>query len=101
VRELLPVRRSHETTKVKHGKRSVFVAVGRYPDGRPGEVFIDTAKEGTELCSLMDAFAMMVSLALQHGCPVDLVVKALKDFEPGQIPRTVADILSGRTEATG
>jgi ribonucleoside-diphosphate reductase alpha chain len=55
-----------------------------YQDGRPGEIFIVMAKEGSTISGLMDSFATAISMALQHGVPVGLLVDKFKytRFEP-------------------
>src|SRR5512142_2694037 len=50
-----------------------YLTVGLYEDGLPGEIFIRMAKQGSTISGLMDSFAMVVSLALQHGVPLDLL----------------------------
>jgi hypothetical protein len=92
-RERLPNRRVTTTHKVKIGRRSHFVSVGHYPDGRPGEVFVDTAKAGSEARALMHSLGMMISLALQHGCPVEEITDALSDFRDDEFPAQLAALL--------
>ena len=61
-----------------------YIHVGMYEDGQPGELFIRMAKEGSTISGLMDAFATAISLALQHGVPLKLLVDkfAHTRFEP-------------------
>lgn len=61
-----------------------YVIVGLYPDGRPGELFIRLAKEGSTLASLVDAWAIAVSIALQSGVPLETIVSKFAHcrFEP-------------------
>src|SRR5207245_3869335 len=61
-----------------------YITVGKYEDGSAGEIFITMAKEGSTISGLMDSFATMTSLALQHGVPLQLLVDKFKDsrFEP-------------------
>src|SRR5579859_2633463 len=61
-----------------------YITVGLYPDGTPGEIFITMAKEGSTVSGLMDSFATAVSLALQHGVPLRLLVDKFSHtrFEP-------------------
>jgi ribonucleoside-diphosphate reductase alpha chain len=58
--------------------------VGLYPNGKPGELFITMAKEGSTVSGLMDSFALAVSIALQHGVPLELFCEkfAHTRFEP-------------------
>jgi ribonucleoside-diphosphate reductase alpha chain len=61
-----------------------YVTVGEYDDGRPGEVFMQVSKQGSTLAGIMDAFAVAVSLGLQHGVPLATFVKKYTNmrFEP-------------------
>jgi ribonucleoside-diphosphate reductase alpha chain len=83
-RERLPRRRDGITYSVTVNGADVFMTVGHYPDGRPGEVFAKWGKDGSTSGGLMDAFSIMLSLALQYGVPVEVIVSKLKDlrFEP-------------------
>lgn len=84
-REYLPWRREKVITqKVNISGQSVHLTIGCYPDGRPGEIRIDLSRVGTTLNAFADMVAMMVSLGLQYGVPVEEYVKRLSDrkFEP-------------------
>jgi ribonucleoside-diphosphate reductase alpha chain len=61
-----------------------YLTVGVYEDGLPGEIFITMAKQGSTISGLMDAFATVVSLALQHGVPLSVLCEKLSHmrFEP-------------------
>ena len=61
-----------------------YVTVGEFPDGRPGEVFISVSKQGSTLAGIMDAFAISVSMGLQHGVPLATFVRHFTNmrFEP-------------------
>lgn len=61
-----------------------YLTVGLYEDGSPGELFIRMAKEGSTISGLMDSFATVVSLALQHGVPLHLLCAKFSHtrFEP-------------------
>ena len=61
-----------------------YVTVGLYEDGNPGEIFIRMAKEGSVIAGLMDSFATAVSLALQHGVPLNILADKFRGtrFEP-------------------
>ncbi len=88
MREVLPDRRRSWTQKVRIGGQTVFMSVGEYADGRPGELFIDVAKQGTFLRGVMGALARTISIALQCGADVPVIVHALKglDYPPnGQV----------------
>lgn len=77
VKEPLPYRRSGGfTQKSEVSGHKLYVRTGEYADGRCGEVFIDMHKEGAVLHSLMNSFAIAVSLGLQHGVPLEEYVSA-------------------------
>ena len=83
-RHSLPNRRDGYTQKAKIGGHSVFVRTGEYDDGRLGEIFLDMHKEGAAFRSLLNSFAIAVSLGLQYGVPLDEYVDAFtfSRFEP-------------------
>jgi ribonucleoside-diphosphate reductase alpha chain len=83
-REPLPGRRSGYTQKVKIGGHNIYLRTGEYEDGRVGEIFLDINKEGTLLRSMMNCFAVAVSLGLQYGVPLDEFVEVFTftKFEP-------------------
>lgn len=76
-RDVLPTRRKCLTQKVKIGikKQSVYYTFGLYPDGRPGELFVDVAKAGAALRLWAGEAAMMISVALQHHTPLQTVLR--------------------------
>jgi ribonucleoside-diphosphate reductase alpha chain len=80
----LPQRRPGITVESRVGDVKVFLRTGEYEDGRLGEIFIDVAKEGATLRSLMNCFAISVSAGLQYGVPLeDYVDKfVFTKFEP-------------------
>jgi ribonucleoside-diphosphate reductase alpha chain len=87
-RERLPNRRDGYTQKARVGGQKIYLRTGDYADGRLGEIFIDMHKEGATFRSLMNNFAIAVSLGLQHGVPLEEFVDALTGtrFEPaGQV----------------
>ena len=55
-----------------------YLTVGVYEDGLPGEIFITMAKQGSTISGLMDAFATVVSLALQHGVPLRRALRKIQ-----------------------
>src|ERR1700688_2263425 len=83
-RNRLPEERASITHKFTVGDHEGYITVGPYPDGEPGELFITMAKEGSTVSGLMDSFACAVSIALQHGVPLRLLVNkfAHTRFEP-------------------
>ena len=83
-RRRLPSRRGGYTQKVKIGGHTVYLRTGEYDNGTLGEIFIDMHKEGAAFRSLMNSFAIAVSLGLQHGVPLEELVDAFifSRFEP-------------------
>ncbi|TVQ04377.1 MAG: vitamin B12-dependent ribonucleotide reductase [Balneolaceae bacterium] len=83
-RQKLPFRRSGYTQKVKIGGQSVYLRTGEYENGQLGEIFIDMHREGAAFRSLMNCFAIAISLGLQHGVPLEEFVDAFvfTKFEP-------------------
>ena len=83
-REKLPNRRKSYTQKATVGGHKVYLHTGEYEDGRLGEIFIDMHKEGAAFRSLMNNFAIAISLGLQYGVPLDEYVDAFTftRFEP-------------------
>ncbi|MGH9676892.1 MAG: vitamin B12-dependent ribonucleotide reductase, partial [Candidatus Acidiferrum sp.] len=86
-REKMPVERASVTHKFSVGGHEGYITVGMYEDGRPGEVFIKMAKEGSTLSGVMDGLALTVSLGLQYGVPLKVFVNKLLNtrFEPSGI----------------
>src|SRR5271169_6298099 len=84
VRRHLPDERRALTHHFSVGGQEGYLTVGVYDDGLPGEIFITMAKEGSTVSGLMDAFATVVSLALQHGVPLKVLCGKLSHmrFEP-------------------
>jgi ribonucleoside-diphosphate reductase alpha chain len=80
----LPHRRKGYTQKATVGGHKVYLRTGEYEDGRVGEIFIDMHKEGAAFRSLMNNFAIAVSIALQYGVPMEEFVEAFTftRFEP-------------------
>ena len=83
-REKLPNRRKGYTQKATVGGHKVYLRTGEYDDGRLGEIFIDMHKEGAAFRSLMNNFAIAISLGLQYGVPLEEYVEAFTftRFEP-------------------
>lgn len=83
-RRKLPYRREGFTQKVKIGGQSLYLRTGEYENGQLGEIFIDMHREGAAFRSLMNCFAISVSLGLQHGVPLEEFVDAFvfTRFEP-------------------
>ncbi|MCL6509425.1 MAG: hypothetical protein K6U78_01920 [Anaerolineae bacterium] len=83
----LPNRRAGYTQKAKIGGQSIFLRTGEYEDGTLGEIFIDMHKEGAGFRSLLNCFAIAVSLGLQYGVPLDEFVDqfVFTKFEPAGV----------------
>ena len=83
-RSRLPDRRKGYTQKATVGGHKVYLRTGEYEDGRAGEIFIDMHKEGAAFRSLMNNFAIAISIALQYGVPLEEFVEAFTftRFEP-------------------
>jgi ribonucleoside-diphosphate reductase alpha chain len=83
-RKTLPAKRYGFTQKAKVGGQVIFLRTGEYSDETLGEIFIDLAKEGSTLRSLMNCFAIAVSVGLQYGVPLEEFVEkfVFTKFEP-------------------
>ena len=80
----MPDRRKGHIQKATIGDHKVYLHTGEYEDGKIGEIFIDTSKEGELVKALMNNFAIAVSLGLQYGVPLDEFISAFvgTKFEP-------------------
>ncbi len=80
----MPDRRKGYIQKATIGDHKIYLHTGEYEDGKIGEIFIDTSKEGELVKALMNNFAIAVSLGLQYGVPLDEFISAFVDtkFEP-------------------
>jgi ribonucleoside-diphosphate reductase alpha chain len=87
VRHRLPKRRRGFTQEARIGGHKVFLRTGEYEDSQLGEIFIDMHKEGAAFRSLMNCFAIAVSMGLQHGVPLSAYVEqfTFTRFEPSGI----------------
>jgi ribonucleoside-diphosphate reductase alpha chain len=88
-RHRLPDRRSGYTQKAVVGGHKVYLRTGEYQDGTVGEIFLDMHKEGAAFRSLMNCFAIAISLGLQYGVPLERFVDAFvfTRFEPNGMVR--------------
>lgn len=84
VRKRLPDERPSITHKFSVAGHEGYITVGMYEDGRPGEVFLNMSKEGSVISGLMDTIALMTSVSLQHGVPLEFFVDKFSHirFEP-------------------
>jgi ribonucleoside-diphosphate reductase alpha chain len=98
VRRKLPDERRSLTHKFSVAGHEGYIHVGLYETGEPGEIFVRMAKEGSTISGLMDSFATAISLALQHGVPLRLLIDKFSRtrFEPSgftgnpEIPRATS-----------
>src|SRR5690606_28691575 len=83
-RRRLPHRRGGYTQKAVVGGHKIFLRTGEYDDGTLGEIFVDMHKEGAAFRSLMNSFAIAISIGLQHGVPLSRFVEqfVFSRFEP-------------------
>ncbi|HSW38141.1 MAG TPA: vitamin B12-dependent ribonucleotide reductase, partial [Acidobacteriota bacterium] len=84
VRRKLPSERKALTHKFSIAGHEGYITVGMYDDGQPGEIFLVMAKEGSAISGLMDSFATAISLALQYGVPLKVLIDKFSHvrFEP-------------------
>ena len=84
VRRKMPRKRTSKTFSFRVADCHGYVTVGEYDDGRPGEIFLRVAKQGSTLAGIMDAFAISVSHGLQYGVPIKAFVDMYTNmrFEP-------------------
>jgi ribonucleoside-diphosphate reductase alpha chain len=87
IRKSLPNRRKGYTQKAKIAGHSVFLRTGEYDDGGLGEIFLDMHKEGAAFRSILNSFAIAVSLGLQYGVPLEEYIDAFTftRFEPNGV----------------
>jgi ribonucleoside-diphosphate reductase alpha chain len=83
-RKQLPAKRRGYTIKGKVGGQAIFLRTGEYGDGTLGEIFVDMAKEGATMRSLLNSFAIAISVGLQYGVPLEEYVDkfTFSRFEP-------------------
>ena len=83
-RRHLPDERRSLTHKFRVGEQEGYVTVGLYEEGQPGEIFVNISKEGSTIRGLMDSVALLTSVALQYGVPLESLVAKFRGvhFEP-------------------
>lgn len=86
-RQRLPDERASITHKFCIAGHEGYLNVGLYPDGRPGEIFIKMSKQGSTVSGLMDGIALLTSMCLQYGVPLDVLVEKMVKtrFEPAGV----------------
>ena len=96
-REATPQRRASETFDLRFWNQPFTVTVGFYADGTPGEVFIDGGKTGQDIQSTARDAAVVLSLAMQHGTPIEAIRHAVTRSDSGEaasILGKIVDVLS-------
>lgn len=81
MKKKLPQRRRGYTQKMVVGGQTLFLHTGEYEDGTLGEIFIDLAKTGSLLRAVMNGFCIAISIALQHGAPLEGLVDKFTFFK--------------------
>ncbi len=95
-RNPLPQRRDSETIDFRFWNQPLSMTVGYYDDGTPGEVFIDGGKTGQDVQSTARDAAVVLSIALQHGMPLDTIRHAVTrngSGEPGSVLGAIVDLM--------
>jgi hypothetical protein len=82
-RERLPNRRASQNLEFERDSLNYYMTIGLYPDGRPGEIFLNSKHANSLLDVLAHDAAILASLALQFGCPLDTLRHALKRDSSG------------------
>jgi len=99
-RNVLPNRRSGENFELRHGGKntSFVITLGRYPDGRVGEVFISGAKAGSEVDAVARDGAILLSLCMQFGVPLETIKHAVTREPDGSASTIVGAVVDRLTE---
>jgi hypothetical protein len=100
IRRALPQRRASESFGLRFWNQNVTVTVGFYPDGAVGEVFIDGGKTGQDIQSTARDAAVVLSLALQHGTPIETIRHAVTRSGSGEAASILGAIVDA-LPATG
>jgi len=82
-RNRLPNRRPHDVFEFDHDGIGYLIGLGSFSDGRPAEVFVNAGKAGTAIETYARDAAILLSLLLQHGCPVDTARHAITRNQDG------------------
>jgi len=104
MRRVLPRRRAAETFNLRFWNQSFSVTIGFYPDGTPGEVFIDGGKTGQDVQSTARDAAVVLSLALQHGVSPETIRHAVTrgaSEGPASILGAVVDFITTKSFSGG
>ena len=100
-RQILPSRRRAETFTLQFGNQTVTITTGFHADGELGEVFINTAKSGTDLASVVRDAGVLVSLALQHGVAVETIRHAVTRDSSGAASSILGAIVDAIADGDG
>jgi hypothetical protein len=103
-REPLPQRRRCETISYRVGNLTYQASIGFYPDGRPGEIFLDCSKSGTDVQIAARDSAIVASFALQHGVTIEAIHSALTRKPDGSAEGPLGvllDMLTSRSYTKG
>lgn len=94
-RYLLPQRRLSETFELKHGEQNApfTVTTGFYQDGTVGEVFINGPKSGSDMAAVTHDGAILLSLALQHGVPLNVIKHAVRRNADGKASTIIGAVV--------
>jgi hypothetical protein len=92
-RNRLPNRRSHDVFEFEHSGVRYSAGIGTFTDGRPAELFLNAAKSGTAIETYARDAAIIVSLALQHGCTVDTLRHAVTRNQDGSPSGPIGAVL--------
>ena len=104
MRLILPQRRHAETFNLRLWNQLFTVTIGFYADGTPGEVFIDGCKTGNDIESIARDAGVLLSLALQHGVPPEIIRRAVTrgaSEEPASILGAVVDSITTKSFSGG
>jgi hypothetical protein len=93
MRRTLPQRRAAETFNLRFWNQNFTVTVGFYPEGKPGEIFIDGGKTGQDIQSTARDAAVVLSLALQHGTPIETIRHAVTRGGSGEAASILGEIV--------
>src|SRR4051812_32597529 len=100
-RTRLPDRRGSETFEVQHNGQRFAASLGCFDDGSPAEVFVTGPKSGTDLRESLHDASILVSLALQHGCALDTIARALSRDEEGKPASVIGAVVDAMVGGVG
>jgi hypothetical protein len=92
-RATLPNRRAAETFEVKHGSHAVTVTLGYYSNGQLGEVFVSDPKVGSSMEAIARDAAVLLSLSMQFGVPIDTMRHAITREQDGSASSIIGAVL--------